>query len=50
MNRGEIKKIDYIFTDDKTAGTVSEPNVWDDNRDGVWLSDHFPISVTFDIL
>lgn len=50
MNRGEMKKIDYIFTDGKTAKTVSSPDVWDECRDGIWLSDHFPISVTFELI
>lgn len=49
MNRGEMKKIDYIFTDEETAKSVSEPNVWDDKRDGIYLSDHFPISVTLEL-
>ena len=49
MNRGEMKKIDYIFTDENTAKTVSEPDVWDDKLDGIWLSDHFPISVTLSL-
>lgn len=40
------QKIDYIFTDVKNGD--SELKIWDDCRDGVFLSDHFPISVTID--
>lgn len=49
MNKYEMKKIDYIFTDENTAKTVSAPDVWKDERDGIWLSDHFPISVTLSL-
>lgn len=50
MNPDEMKKIDYIFTDEKTAETVSDMKVWEDKKDGIFLSDHFPISVEFNLL
>ena len=35
-------KIDYVFTRDLKGCGV---NVWADCRDGVWLSDHYPVEV-----
>ena len=39
-------KIDYIFTD---AAIVDPAAIWDDRRDGIWLSDHYPIAVGLEI-
>ncbi|MHB1152905.1 MAG: endonuclease/exonuclease/phosphatase family protein [Eubacteriales bacterium] len=36
-------KIDYIFTDRSTEH--SSPYIWDDYKDGVYISDHYPVSV-----
>lgn len=38
-------KIDYIFTDEKTAKRAAPVTVWHDEEDGIYLSDHFPLSV-----
>ncbi len=40
-------KIDYIFTDKNTYKAAKEITVWDDVRDGIFLSDHYPISCDF---
>ena len=37
-------KIDYIFLSDGLASRVSEVSAWTDERNGVYLSDHYPIS------
>lgn len=36
-------KIDYIFTDHCTEH--SNPYIWDDYKDGIYISDHYPVSV-----
>lgn len=36
-------KIDYIFTDRGTEH--SEPYIWDDFTDGLYISDHYPVAV-----
>ena len=41
-------KLDYIFTDEKTAAAVRKTEVWDVMRDGIWLSDHFPVYAEFE--
>ncbi|MBR5739232.1 MAG: endonuclease/exonuclease/phosphatase family protein [Lachnospiraceae bacterium] len=42
------QKIDYIFTDKETAAAVKHVEIWDDVRDGIWLSDHFPVFAEFE--
>ena len=37
------RKIDYIYTDLDTASKVKSIKKWDDNKNGVYLSDHYPI-------
>ena len=36
-------RIDYIFTDAETAKLPHELRLWDDELDGIYLSDHYPI-------
>ena len=43
----ERKKIDYIFFDENTAKTARNVHFWDDEKDGIYLSDHYPISCEF---
>ncbi len=38
-------KIDYIFTDEKTASSCTEGILWDDNCNGIYLSDHYPVEI-----
>lgn len=42
-------KIDYIYFDEETAKTAKNLNVWDDEIDGIYLSDHYPISVEIEL-
>lgn len=42
-------KIDYIYTDAKTAETVTEVTPWTEERKGVYLSDHYPICAELEI-
>lgn len=39
-------KIDYIFTD---AKAITPAVIWDDRKNGIWLSDHYPIAVELEI-
>lgn len=41
-------KIDYIFASKEIACKSYSTNFWDDNQDGVFLSDHYPVCVTID--
>ena len=40
-------KIDYIFTDAKTAEIPHTVEKWEETANGIYLSDHYPISVKF---
>ena len=42
-------KIDYIFADKCLADLVTEVSPWDDCKNGVYLSDHYPICAALDI-
>lgn len=42
-----LRKIDYIFAGDGI--TVCDLNVWKDHKDGIYLSDHYPISIVAEI-
>lgn len=37
--------IDYIYADEKTAAAPHTVGRWDDEKDGVYLSDHYPLFV-----
>ena len=43
------QKIDYIFTDPRTAERVRKVEIWEDTRDGIWLSDHYPVYAEFEL-
>ncbi|MGN1059111.1 MAG: endonuclease/exonuclease/phosphatase family protein [Clostridia bacterium] len=36
-------KIDYIFTDPATAQKARRVNKWEDEKNGIYLSDHYPV-------
>ena len=38
-------KIDYIFTDPETATLPYQCEMWTDERNGIYLSDHYPVCV-----
>ena len=42
-------KIDYIFTSEGLADKVQKVEVWDDYRNGIYLSDHYPVSAIINL-
>ena len=40
-------KIDYIFIDKKAHSKLKKVKKWTDERDGIFLSDHYPVSAEF---
>lgn len=46
FGRREAVKIDYIYSDADTAQKPYTAELWTDTRDGVFLSDHYPVEVT----
>lgn len=42
-------KIDYIFVSEKLLPCVKSVEAWKDEKSGIYLSDHFPISLTLDL-
>lgn len=47
--RQDKLKIDYIFASEKLEECVKSVETWKDEHNGIYLSDHYPVSVTFDI-
>ena len=41
--------IDYILADPETAGKIRDVRIWDACVNGIYLSDHYPISFEFDL-
>lgn len=49
-NWGKCKdKIDYVYVTEEIKKNVESVTVWDDVHEGIYLSDHYPISVNFEI-
>lgn len=48
-NKEKFAKIDYIFADKNTAAKVKSVDVWNDEIDGIYLSDHYPLCITVEI-
>lgn len=46
----EMPKIDYIYTDLKNNEFKYTLCLWDDQHSGIYLSDHYPVSITLEIL
>jgi endonuclease/exonuclease/phosphatase family metal-dependent hydrolase len=42
-------KIDYIFVSEKLASLAKPAEIWDDEKHGIYLSDHYPIVTEFSI-
>ena len=41
---GKIEeKIDYIFLSQELKSRVGKVETWQDNKDGIYLSDHYPV-------
>lgn len=45
----EFKKIDYIYSDLDAKATNCQIACWDEVRDGIYLSDHYPVSATLEL-
>ena len=45
----EPRKIDYIYLDPKSAETARDLEVWRDVEQGIYLSDHYPFTIKFDL-
>ena len=43
------EKIDYIYLSGSLAAKVDTVEVWDDEKAGIYLSDHYPVCVTAEI-
>lgn len=46
--RDPYVKIDYIYADSDTAKRAYQVVTWEDVRNGIYLSDHFPVCLTID--
>ena len=46
--RNPLVKLDYIYSDLETAKLPHNAKIWDDCRNGIYLSDHFPICLTLE--
>lgn len=42
-------KIDYIYMDKELSEKVTDVYLWDDEKNGVYLSDHYPICCNIDL-
>lgn len=42
-------KIDYIFATESIKNSVKSVYIWDDCDEGIYLSDHYPVCVEFEI-
>ncbi len=42
-------KIDYIYVSENIKNAVDNVYIWDDCNEGIYLSDHYPICMEFDI-
>ncbi len=49
FDKGNPRKIDYIFTDGETSKALIGARLWKDKKDGLALSDHYPIEVIMNI-
>lgn len=49
-NKQPPYRIDYIFADEKTAKKPYQIGLWDDELDGIYLSDHYPICLEMESL
>lgn len=39
------QKIDYIFVSEDLVKRIAGVDVWDDTRNGIYLSNHYPVCV-----
>lgn len=45
----EFRKIDYIYVSDELKTRVKKTEAWEDEIDGIYLSDHYPICTELDM-
>ena len=45
----EDVKIDYIYLSDELANNVTDVKIWDDEKNGIYLSDHYPVCANLSI-
>ena len=38
-------KIDYIFISEDLKAAVKNVSLWEDEKNGIWLSDHYPVAM-----
>lgn len=43
------EKIDYIYVTEDIKKTVKDVYTWNDTKDGIYLSDHYPVCMEFDL-
>ena len=43
------EKIDYIYTDRETAGKPHIVELWTDELNGIYLSDHYPVALSIEL-
>ena len=48
-SKDEPRKIDFIYLDPKSAKSARDLSVWKDEECGIYLSDHYPFSIIFDL-
>jgi len=48
-SKDEPRKIDFIYLDPESAKTARDLSVWRDENCGIYLSDHYPFSIVFDL-
>lgn len=48
-NKDHYSKIDYIYADEQSASLESSVCIWDDCKNGIYLSDHYPISLSIQL-
>jgi endonuclease/exonuclease/phosphatase family metal-dependent hydrolase len=42
-------KLDYILAKPEVAALCADAKLWDDQLNGIYLSDHYPIQLTVDL-
>lgn len=42
-------KIDYLFVTDELKGAVTSVSCWEEQEDGIYLSDHYPVCMTLSL-
>jgi len=43
----KASKIDYVFATEGLAAAAGAPRIWDEVHEGIYLSDHYPVEISF---